>query len=71
VEVMSVDYDNFVFGAFFGLACGALASLFVFNFWQNRHRADRYSYHSILLARLNELTNRELYDDSIESGEEE
>lgn len=65
------SYDNFVFGAVFGLACGSLASLLFYHKLQKATmRANDWS-HNILLARLNELTNRELHDDSIESDEEE
>ena len=63
-------YDNFVFGALFGLACGFLLSLIVFSFWNNKLRTEGYSKYSILLARLNALTNREPFDEDIEPDEE-
>jgi len=65
------NYDSFVFGAFFGLACGALASLFVFNFLNNKNRAERYTQYSLLLNRLNELTGRDWHDESGVLDEEE
>ncbi|MDB2437224.1 hypothetical protein N9W89_00790 [Hellea sp.] len=65
------DYDNFVFGALFGLACGFFASLFVLNFFHQQSRAQNYSHYSLLLARLNELTNRDPLTEWDELDEEE